>query len=298
MIRPVLISLALGVLLPGAALAQQSFMSRLLSNTGQAVANQLTHGTATSTTANSGSDGLHAKSQGYNQWAYPNYAPDTMDGYTHLRFGSAALDPFGNTVGGRQVCDREFVGYALLHRTELLPQDAQRCLSLEQANDPSATMATMQQRMTTISNTRRFYIRGAIRVDTRVDPAGQTLPPGKGVVILGGGLPIIASPNDVDFRLGGPNWLQPGWRPGYIGNQFALLFNADPSLGSRWQQMADNAYVFFTVSEPKHPRASTWQRGHTMYDVEIEIDKIILTDNQNKIVLTPPSGSAPQGATP
>lgn len=275
----------------------QSFLSRLGQTVSTAVSNQLHQPNSPGNARVSTGDGLHNSNGISANWDFPKYAPDTLDGYTHLRFGSAALDPFGNAVGGREVCDRAFVGYALLHRSELLPQDAQRCLSLERVNDPSATLATLQQRMTTIAGTRKFYFRGTIRVDTRADPAGQSLPPGKGVVIVSSGLPMIFSPADTDFRLGGPNWIHPGWRPGFVGNEFALLFNADPSLSSHWQQMADNAYVFFTVSDPKHPRASTWQSGHRMFDVDVVIDKIVLTDGQHELVLTPPA-SAPLGSLP
>ena len=277
----------------------QSLLSRLGQAVGNAVTNQVSKSGATQGYVRpSTNDGLHNGNGIVANWDFPKYAPDTLDGYMHLRFGSAALDPFGNAVGGRNVCDREFVGYALLHRTALLPQDAQRCLSLEQVNDRGATLMTLQQRMATIAGTHKFYIRGTVKVDTRMDPAMQPLPPGKGMVIVSGGLPIISSPDDVDFRLGGPNWIHPGWRPGFVGNEFALLFNADPALATHWDQMTTNAYVFITISEPRHQRASTWQRGHTMYDVDVTVDKIVLTDNQQQIVLTPPNDPTHEGAAP
>ena len=101
----------------------QSLASRLLNTAGQTVSGALSkHGTS-ATSTNSTGDGIHSRT-GYSDWHYPTFAPDTMDGYTHLRFGAASLDPFGNAVHGRDVCDREYVGYALLHRAELTPGDA------------------------------------------------------------------------------------------------------------------------------------------------------------------------------
>lgn len=274
-------------LLASPALAQ-SLASRLLNATGQAVSGALSkHGTSANSTSASG-DGLHSR-VGYSDWHYASFAPDTMDGYTHLRFGAASLDPYGNAVHGRDVCDREYVGYALLHRAGLTPGDARHCLAVERANDAGASLETIHQRMGQLGATRKFYTRGTAKVDATSDPGGQRLPPGKAVVEFGfAGTTAILGPDDVDFVLVGPHWIHPGWRPGFVDNGFALVFDADPSMKMRWQAMAATSYVYFTVGQPTNKRASTWQRGHTMYDLPITIDKIVLTDGKQQLVLTPP----------
>jgi hypothetical protein len=272
----------------------QSLASRLLNATGQAVSSALSrNGTSAPSTQASG-DGIHSRT-GYSDWHYPTFAPDTIDGYTHLRVGAASLDQFGNAVNGRDVCDREYVGYGLMHRAELTPGDARHCLSVEQANDAGASLDTIRQRMEQLGATRKFYTRGTAKVDATSDPSGQLLPPGKAVVEFGfGGATTIVGPDDVDFVLVGPHWIHPGWRPGFIDNGFALVFDADPSMKARWAAMAATSYVYFTVGQPTNKRPSTWQRGHTMYDLPITIDKIVLTDGRQKLVLTPPKMSAPK----
>lgn len=156
----------------------QSFASRLLNATGQSVSSALSkHGT-NATSTNSIGDGIHSRT-GYSDWHYPVFAPDTMNGYTHLRFGTASLDQFGNAVHGRDVCDREYVGYALLHRPELTPLDARRCLAIERANDAGTSLDTIRQRMEQLGATQKFYTRGTARVDAMNDPPADFFPKAK-----------------------------------------------------------------------------------------------------------------------
>jgi hypothetical protein len=255
----------------------QSWAAQLRTAAGQAVSNTLTKR----------SGGQPPLAGNHGEWNNADFAPPTMDGYTHLRFGSSSNDQFGNAHMGRDVCDREYVGYALLQRATLTPRDAYRCVSVERANDPSASEETVRERMAQLSGTRKFYTRGTAQV-MMFDPQGRQLPPGKALVEFGfgGGSPIVG-PEGINFRITGPHWLVPGSPPGQLAEGFAMLIDADPAMKMRWQQMGTHSYVYFTVGTPTNKRPAVMQRNLVIYDLPVTVDKIVLTDGHDQIVLTP-----------
>lgn len=258
-------------LCPAAALAQQSFLSKVLHGAANNVASAVTN------------TGTHASGQ-----AASNFAPDMLDGYTHLRFGASAQDPYGNTVASRPTCDREFVGYGLLHRNALLAQDESRCLSLEQALTPGSTPGTVQSRLAALSGARKFYTRGTIRVYTNSGPAGEAIPPGKVLLAFGGdGAQPVLGPADADLLFTGKNWFGPWSGPGNFANVWKISTSLDPSQRMRWVNMAQSATVFYTVGDPVDAGPSTWQRGHRMYRVPVTVDRIVLQDAQGQSEITP-----------
>ncbi|BFI94997.1 MAG: hypothetical protein RSP_05070 [Rhodanobacter sp.] len=279
----------------------QSLLSRLGQAVSNAVANKVAPQSSQAYAPPSTGDGLHSKI-GHLDWHYPKWTPDTIDGAMHLRLGTASLNQFNSPVGGYPTCDDRYLGYAILHRTELTPQDATYCLSREQQNDPSATMETVRHRMAQIAQqvagSGKFYTRGTVqKIWLDWDPFNHPLPSGKGVLQFGegGGLPI-SSPSDTDFRIVGPNWFNPGSAsPGWVGHGFYMLFNADPALKMQWEQLSQASEVFYHVESPRNPRKSTWQMHHTMYDVTVIVDKIVLENDATRLVLTPPITPNPIG---
>lgn len=279
----------MALMLPAAAMAHQSFLAKLLNKAVSSAAQSTTSPSTTTTLP--GSDGVHASGPGYNQWAYPKFVPAVLDGYTHIRFGTAAVDPFGNAVNGRPTCDPEFMGYALLHRTALTPDDARICLSWERNNDPAATVDTLRRRMATIAGTRKFYIRGTVNLYVRSGPNGEPIPPGSVLVVWGNHLMPVSGPSGTWFTMTGPNWFGPWSNTGDV-DAFKLLTQMDLT-GRDIGPLGSKSYVFFTIGAPVNDGMSPVQRNLHLYHVVVTVDKIVLEDNRFQNTILPAASAIP-----
>lgn len=242
----------------------QSFLSRL----GQTVSNAVTHrGTSPASPASPGTnDGLHNSNGIIANWDFPKFTPDTLDGYTHLRYGNAALDPFGNGVGGRQVCDPYFVGHNLFH-AELSPRLQKYCLGQEQLNDTTATSATIQTRMKALDGLHKFYVRGLVHFYINHGPNGEPVPPGQVLVEWFKNSVPVFPPEGTSYKFVGPNWDTRG-----IDDTYHFLVSMNLSPTSRVDQLS---YVFFTVGTPRQGA------------IPVTVDKIVAVDDQFTSTLTP-----------
>lgn len=250
----------------------QSFLSRL----GQAVSNAVVNKAAPSSnqgyTPPSFNDGLHSANGMVANWDYPKFAPDTLDGYTHLRFGNAALDQFGNGVGGRQVCDQDFVGHNLFH-AQLSPRLQTYCVGQEQLNDTRATLATIQARMKALEGLHKFYIRGTLALYIRQGPNLEPVPAGQVLVVWNKNSVPINPPYPTSFLFTGPNWDTRG-----NGDTYHFLTSMTLADASKAGELS---YIFFTVGEP------TRDPNPGMKDISITVDKIVVIDDQSTYTLTP-----------
>lgn len=242
---------------------------------------------------NSG-DGVHSQTLHFD-WNYPGFAPHEINGYLHLRMGTASLDQFNNAVPGHQTCDDIYLGYAALGRPSLSDDDARRCVSLERMDDSTATMQTVQKRMVEIAQqlatSGKFYTRGTVQqIYTGTNESNnQSIPPGQAVLRLGccGGH-TIGSPSGTYLLQVGPNWYLD------LSDSYELRFDASPELLTQWGQMARASYVYYTVKPAKNGRPSPAERGITEYDVPVEVNKIVLEANGHRVELAPePLGKKP-----
>lgn len=239
-------------------------------------------------------DGVHSQTLHFD-WNYPGFAPHEMNGYLHLRMGTASLDQFNNAVPGHQTCDDIYLGYAALGRPSLSDDDARRCVSLERMDDSTATMQTVQKRMAEIAQqlatSGKFYTRGTVQhISLRTyEFTDQPIPRGQAVLRLGsGGHPTVGSPSGTYLLQVGPNWYP------NLADSYQLRFEASPELLSQWDQMARASYVFYTVKPAKNGRPSPAERGITEYDVPVLVNKIVLEANGHRVELTPePLGEKP-----
>lgn len=235
------------------------------------------------------SDGVHSQTLHFD-WNYPGFTPPRVDGYLHLRMGSASLDQFNNAVPGQVACDDIYLGYATLGKTTLSDEDARRCVSLERMDDSTATMQTVQKRMAEIAQqlatSGKFYTRGTVQhVYLRTNEFNdQPIPTGQAVLTLGSsGHPTVGSPSGTYLLQVGPNWYP------NLADSYQLRFEASPDLLTEWGQMARAGYVFYRVKPAKNRRAAPFERGTTEYDVPVLIDKIVLEANGHRVELTPPT---------
>lgn len=238
-------------------------------------------------------DGVHSQTLHFD-WNYPGFTPPRVDGYLHLRMGSASLDQFNNAVPGQVACDDIYLGYATLGKTTLSDEDARRCVSLERMDDSTATMQTVQKRMAEIAQqlatSGKFYTRGTVQhVYLRTNEFNnQPIPTGQAVLTLGsGGHPTVGSPSGTYLLQVGPNWYP------NLADSYQLRFEASPDLLTQWGQMARAGYVFYSVKPAKNRRAASFERGTTEYDVPVMIDKIVLEANGHRVELTPPNDAHP-----
>lgn len=234
-------------------------------------------------------DGVHSQTLHFD-WNYPGFAPHQINGYLHLRMGTASLDQFNNAVPGHQTCDDIYLGYAALGRSSLTDYDARRCVSLERIDDSTATMQTVQKRMAEIAQqlatSGKFYTRGTVQhVYLRTNEFNdQPIPEGQAVLTLGsGGHPTVGSPSGTYLLQAGPNWYP------NLADSYQLRFDVSPDLLGQWDQMARASYVFYRVKPAKNRRAAPFARGTTEYDVPVLIDKIVLEANGHRVELTPPN---------
>lgn len=252
----------------------QSLLSRLGQAVGNAVSNQVSKsGSTQGDVRPSTNDGLHNSNGIVANWAFPKFVPDTLDGYTHLRFGMAALDSFGNGVGGRPTCDNEYVGHDLF-RQPLGPRDQQFCLGQEQMNDSSATMATVNQRMAALAGKRKFYTRGNVHLYGRVGPNMEQIPPGEYRVEWGRNSVPITPASPTSYRFVGPNW--------DLRNNGDTYHFLQPMALSDASKAGELSYVFFTVGDPYKDRQNPF-----IYDIPITVDKIVIVDDASTYTLTP-----------
>lgn len=241
-------------------------------------------------------DGLHSKLMHYD-WHYEKFDPDSINGYMHLRVGAASLDQFNNAVGGLKTCDGMYAGYALLHLNKLSPSDARYCLDREKMNDSTATMKTVQDRMDKIAAQIRaggkFYTRGTInKIYTSQSvfggPFGKKVPDNEAIISFGGtkvNLPV-EPPSNTIFNFVGKGWYQSGTVRGYMGNVYLLKFKVESKVQSHLPVMAQKSYVFYTLGKPRNKRRSTFERGVTIYDVQVHVDRVILVDDTYKVSLS------------
>lgn len=262
---------------PAIAVAQQSIFSKLLNK----AANSLPPSAAAQS---SGSDGTHASTGLDGRWLYPGFVPRVVGGYTHIRYGTSALDPFGNGIGGRPTCDPKFIGYAALHRTTLISTDLTRCLDLEQVNEPDATTTNLYKRMFAIASTRKFYIRGDIGIyqhDQAFVPASDNPPVGSVLVVIHGDF-ISGPSDDTAVSAGGLGWK--AVPPGEM--DYKIFVHTDLS-HMAIEQILTHSYVFFTVGNVVR-NTNTFLRGN-VYTIPVTIDKILLDDGSGRQVAITPS---------
>lgn len=246
----------------------QSFLSRL----GQTVSNAVTNkATSQANTTAGTNDGLHNTNGAIADWHFPNFVPDTLDGYTHLRYGNAALDQFGNGVGGRQVCDPYFVGHNIF-QAELSSHLQTFCLDQEQLNDTTATEATIQARMKALDGQHKFYIRGLVHFYINHGPNLEVVPPGQVLVEWFKNSVPVFPPQSISYKFVGPNWDTRG-----IDDTYHFLVPMTLSPRSRVDELS---YVFFTVGTPRKVTAVMWE-------IPLTVDKIIAVDDQVTHTLTP-----------
>lgn len=232
-------------------------------------------------------DGVHSKTLHFD-WNYPGFTPPRIDGYLHLRMGSASLDQFNNAVPGHQTCDDIYLGYAALGRSSLSDYDARRCLSLERMDDSTASMRTVQKRMAEVAQqlggSGKFYTRGSVQhVYLRTNEFNnQPIPTGQAVLTLGSsGHPTVGSPSGTYLLQVGPNWFP------NLSDSYQLRFEASPDLLTQWGQMARAGYVFYSVKAARNQRPAPFERGTTEYDVPVLVEKIVLEANGHRVELTP-----------
>lgn len=275
---------------PTISVAQQSQLMKFLGNTARtALEKTVTQAGQPANSLLHTSDSVHASTGLDGRWLYPGFVPSTIDGYLHIRYGTSALDPFGNGIGGRPTCDPEFIGYAALHRTMLTAADLTRCLDLERVNDPSATAATLYNRLKAISGTRKYYIRGTIGIYKHNQvfvPAGDNPPLGSVLIVVKGGF-IDGPSDDTAVTAGGS-----GWHAAPPGEMLYKIIIHNDLSNMALEQTLTHSYVFFSVGKA-FKVTNTYLRGN-VYSVPVTINKVVLDDGTGKrIVVTPSAVPSP-----
>ncbi len=273
------------LLVPASCMAQSVLMKLV----NQATKN-LQHPTSSRPTPGSGGEGVKGTLfDGGSLWRRPAFVPPTIDGYTHIRLGSSALDAYnGDGLMGVVTCDPQYIGAAILHE-QLDPRTEEYCEGVERQIDPGAPQDAVAKRIAFLGATRKYYFRGHL-MDLIEGPA-NVVPPGKVVVEISGtaGSGIVLSPMDAGFKIVGPRWSQGavttygGW-PHYGGAVlymydsavYKLVIDLDPAK-IKPTQITSRSTVFFTVGDPI-PDGVNAMHVH-LYRVPIRIDRIIFDND-------------------